>query len=112
MVLAKQYLQEQIKKATGLLEDVFMQTEVNETPKHWVSDCKMEVTPGKTQVDGEKEGIRAVHTLYNRIHGHILEIKGAIPLPLSRLAWSSLCVTKNQIISPILMWQTDLALAV
>ena len=49
-ISAEQYLWEQIKKATGWLEDVIMQTaEMNGPPKLWVNDYREEITPGKTQ---------------------------------------------------------------
>ena len=45
----EQFLWVLIKKATGWFENVFIQAaEVTGLPMPWSSDCRMEVTPGKT----------------------------------------------------------------
>ena len=54
-ISTEQYLQEQMKKATGQLGNVFMQvSEVNGPLKLQNSDCRMEITLGQTQTCDEK----------------------------------------------------------
>ena len=106
IILAEQHGNKQRRPQGG-----WRPAKVNGPSNPWDSDCRMEVTLGKTQTHNEMVGIRAVHLLYNRVCSPILEMKRTIPLLLSRLTWSALCVTENQTALPILIWQKDLGLS-
>ena len=76
------YLWEQIRMATGQMEDVFVQAgpaEANKMPK-------LCVTTGwrshGTKLRCTRRGrIGRVHPLYNRIQGSVMDAQGTLPLP-------------------------------